>query len=508
MSEKAAKSEQSFSQTCAKAGISEMGKRWLDITLDPFKDLNMPTAGFPDEIQLQSVVETIHDTITLKAPASAAGGIWDANIFLDQLYTQVTMFQTNTALVDNNFVATGQLSTGLRGGLVVRSAGTGIALGMATSDPVASISLKQDVLTDPNSDFRVVGIGMEVHNTTAEINKQGAIITYRIADVPSTNTVANFVVDATGTLACIPTSCPGAKLAEPPLSANSAIDLPGSLQWEAADGCYVVAILDNNVNPLANAQAICPITQESGINFIPQLTITGASRMVTMPFKNSLQPYSLCGAYLTGLSNSTTLQVNLTYYVEIFPSKDNILRRVSSPSPPLDSRALKMYGDIVRNLPTGVQVSDNFLGAFIAGIASIARTALTYLPTIGKVLGTAYNIAETAYKGAGMVDQYLSGNTQPKLQLTNGNNEIIVSPNPSEQRLVNRLVQERQQVQQTENRLINTVNNNNNNLTMTRGKESPTLRVVRTRKAKKNYQNSLAKYGGPSTKTGNTFVSL
>ena len=69
----------------------------------------------------------------------------------------------------------------------------------------------------------------------------------------------------------------------------------------------------------------------------------------------------------------------MTYYVEVFPKKSSVLRRSVQPAPGLDAKALDLYAHIVAKMPVGVEVNDNFLGAFISGIATIARTAGSWL---------------------------------------------------------------------------------------------------------------------------------
>lgn len=393
MSTAAVKAETSLAKTCRALSITEKGKRWLDSALDPFKDLNMPTAGFPDSVVLPSVIETIHDSISVTVPASAGAGLWDCNIFLDQMYSSIPMYETTFNSTTSAAFSSGQGATPYtRGGLQVRSGVAGSALGMLSS--TGSLAFKADVI--PDADIRIVGLGLEIHNTTAELQKQGALITYRISDTPITNGTVNVAVDA-GVTTCISSSYQKLDLIEPPATAGEAIDMPGSLQWEAKDGAYVVAILDTPENPPLEPETNFPVSFDatSGKHFGPNITQTGAARHMTVSSKPMPTSFSLSGVYLTGLSNATTLQVNLTYYVEIFPTKNNVLRRVSQPSTAADQQALKLYGQVVTSLPTGVMVAENFAGGFIAGIARIASSLVRYAPQVVRIASGAAEVVNT-----------------------------------------------------------------------------------------------------------------
>jgi len=402
MTEKAAKAERSLANTCAKLGITETGKRWLDLCLDPFKDLNMPTAGYPDAVTIPSVVQTIHDSYSVAVPASvAAGANWDCNVFLDQLYNTQELNSVPFNPAVNLATRAGQgIVAYKRGGLVVRSGPAGSAL--AISSTTFGADLKQDVLNE--GDTRLIGIGMEIHNTTGELYKQGALVCYRVPDAPVSDLTINLLEDY-GLTACTPLAMPGVFLTDVPSTASEAIDLPGSLQWEAKDGAYIVPILTSPVNYPSEPEPLLPIEKEGSNYYLPTLTSIGVQRVI-QPFddvSNLIHGFSTSGVYLTGLSYQTTLQVNLTYYVEVFPKITSVLRRSVQPAPGLDAKALDLYAHIVSHLPCGVEVNDNFLGAFIAGIARIASTVGRVVPTVMRGLGAVSDVANVI-QGLGSSD--------------------------------------------------------------------------------------------------------
>jgi len=398
MTEKAAKAERSLANTCAKLGITEVGKRWLDLCLDPFKDLNMPTAGYPDSVTMPSVVQTLHDSYTISAPSSVtAGNNWDLNIFVDQLYNNVALYQTSYDASQQTVYQGTQGTTPYgRGGLVMRSGPVGGQLGIQTT--TFGASLKQDILGE--GDVRLIGIGLEIHNTTQELKKQGSLICYRIPDAPVSNLVLNQLIDL-GVTPCIPLAQHAVSLIEVPTTATQAIDMPGSVQWEAKDGAYIVPILSAPTNPPDTPEVLAPIELDelTGQNYYPKMSTIGAGRMVYLPnpTANMVHGFSPSGCFMSGLSYETTLTVNLTYYVEVFPKKGSVLRRSVQPAPGLDAKALDLYAHIIAHMPLGVPVNDNFLGAFISGIAAIARTVGGFLvsngPTIARGISAVSQVA-------------------------------------------------------------------------------------------------------------------
>lgn len=401
MAATAAKAEISLAKTCKKLGITEEGKRWLDLCLDPFKDMNMPTAGLPDTIELPSVVETIHDTVNISVPSSAGAGLWDCNIFLDQLYSAVDVYSTNAFNSEHILARVGQTLTGTRGGVQIRSGPAGTALSQNFS--AAPLNLKPDVFA--GADIRLIGIGLEVHNTTAEINKQGSVVAWRSPEADEEPALVTLINDNTGTTPCVSTTVLSCFLADPPATAGEAIDLPGSLQWEAKDGVYIVPVMTQPTVLPDSHRPFMPVGSDTttALIYTPQILAGGVANVQYSTARNLKLPFGMAGCFFTGLSNSTTLQLNLTYYVEVFPNKLNVLRRIAQPSPPNDAMALQLYGKIQESLPVACQVSDNFIGAFIAGVARVASTVVRALPAVGRALGAGSQLI-SALNGDGFMN--------------------------------------------------------------------------------------------------------
>lgn len=424
MSDLAAKAEKSIASTCKNMGVTEMGRRWFDLCVDPFKDLNMPTAGYPDTVTTPSVIQTIHDSLVVTAPGAFN---WDCNIFIDPLYIGAGLVQTPSSTNPNVKIRSGQGAFSYpRGGLIIRSAAANTPLDFTTA--TASLGFKTDAVAQ--CDFRVIGLGLEIHNTTAEINLQGALITYRVPSADLEEVTVTLVDTDSGATSCTPTALKTYVLPAPPTTAAEAIDMPGSLQWEAKHGAYIVPRIVAPSLPPVSLEFVGMLTAEGQFNVISAI---GANKLMHAGSFSAPTGFSCSGVYLTGLSASTTLQVNLTYYVEVFPYKENVLRRSVQPTPGLDAAALKLYNYVSEKLPTGVPVADNSLGTFISGVARIASGVFRAIPGIARQIGGAVNVVSSI---ADAMDFGRSANHLPNNNIVELRGQYI--PNNNALEVVNR----------------------------------------------------------------------
>lgn len=386
--DKAAKAEARIKAVCERLGITPGGRLWLDCALDPFKDIVQKPIGYPDRNMAPTVIQTVHDSIEVVKPTSIGPGAWDCNIFLDEVWRSVDLFQAYDPVANNLFERLGQDTTPYRrGGLVVRSALAGSPLTILTTQNAQCLSLVTDVFDNAVS-ARVIAIGLEIHNTTAEIYKQGSIIPYRISDQSARKIYT--ACDNSAIISNTP-SCSGTDLSEPPATGSQAIDLPGSVQWDAAKGVYLVPTFSSEGNDPQDLIAMVTECTDytSGLSYVPVMTRVGGTVLFDQTSTNVNLPTTLSGAFLQGLSESTSLTVNLTYYVEQFPSFSSNLHRISAPSCPEDFPAIELYTKVSRLMPTGVEVNDNFLGAFIAGVSRVLSTVSTFAPMVFKGINSA-----------------------------------------------------------------------------------------------------------------------
>jgi hypothetical protein len=376
----AVQAEKKLYNKCKALGISDAGFKWLDTALDPFKDITIKPMGYPDRLMAPSVIQTVHGTFDIKVPTSAGGGNWDCMIFVDQIATPVPL-RLSPAI--NGYVIAQDTQSGTkhqRGGINVRSGPAGSSLDITTTSDNESI----DPTLYTNSKGRVIGIGFEVHNTTSDLNRQGSVTTFRVCD-PSTDEIVTSVIDHLGIAACTPTTQKAIFLAEPPATATEAEDLPGSVSWAAEKGCYVVPVFmeEDNIPTDLGIVGVLVKDEDFGL-YYPPIVALGTITAPDPSFATAKLPTSLSGAFFTGLSPQTTLTLKYVYYFEQFPSIQSSLKRVASHSCPEDFIAIEAYTKIAKDLPTGVPVGENFLGAFIAGISRLAAWVLPKIPQMIK----------------------------------------------------------------------------------------------------------------------------
>jgi len=90
-----------------------------------------------------------------------------------------------------------------------------------------------------------------------------------------------------------------------------------------------------------------------------------------------LTDFNIAGAYFSGLSNSTTLTVNIIHYFERFPSidipSDVNLVVLAKPSCRYDPKALELYSAVIRHMPVGVPQRFNGLGDWFREAVQTAK---------------------------------------------------------------------------------------------------------------------------------------
>lgn len=348
--------------------LTPAGAQWVTQTLDPFHDWEVTPTGYPDTTVGNSFIQTVNlsKTYTMSAPS-------DVSIFtLPQLGTR-TMYQqgfSSPTVLNPAFSA----SYGLLGPLnVVVTAGGQATMPGFNPLTQAWLSCPAPTLVDAFDlspylvgDTRLVGIGFEVHNTSPELVKSGAVVTYKTAQ--STTDSMIYTVPPGG--AVVADLVPVVRSVMPPATAAEALLLAGSQQWEAYDGAYVVGSLAHSSNPIDVANykdqiyepTFTPVPDAAGyagIGLVPR---------VTTLFPNSSNwvqstPWNTVGAYFTGLAVNSVLTVNLKAFIECFPSSDQVSYvSLTRPSNPFDPLALELYarasfllkpGTLVQNNPDG-----------------------------------------------------------------------------------------------------------------------------------------------------------
>lgn len=450
--EKAAKAEERIKRVCESLGITPGGRLWLDTALDPFKDIAQKPIGYPDMCMAPSVVQTVHDSFEISLPSGRTGN-WDCNIFIDQVWDKVYLKKTTRYLTDTSPTADSQTGLGYaRGGMVVRMGAAGEFLDIEKTENTLSHGLVKDVF-DQETSARLLAIGFEVHNTTAELHKQGSVICYRVSDDP-VKTIYTPLPDS-GITITNNISVPAVELTEPPCTAGQAIDLYGSIQWDAAKGVYVVPTFAKATNDPADFRELVVGAKNMNDGSFYTQAISVVGKTTYIPALNVELPTTISGAFFTGLSEQSTLQVNVTYYVEQLPSYTSGLRRLCNKSCPEDFAALELYTKVVREMPTGVEVNQNFLAGFVSGISRIAQIVSRAAPTVLRGIGVAGQMLDVlspdrSSEHASSLVAQTNVRRAPNVQQKQPSRDIIIKEPNNRQIVIHEGPQKQQQQQQSQ----------------------------------------------------------
>jgi len=253
---------------------------------------------------------------------------------------------------------------------------------------------------------------------------QGLVTCYRAPapgrDTKSTTLFLNEVGTGAGGLTL--GSCDTIVYSGPPQTIAEAMLLPGTVQWKAKDGAYVVPTLNSSDLPSGN-DATIPIIFWSGANgtsrgpYAYNVNVTGTNPIPTaggvnfsfvFPGTISLTDFNFAGAYFTGLSNSSTLTVNVIRYFERFPSidfaNDLALVVLGKPSCRNDPQAQELYSAVIRHMPVGVPQRFNGLGDWFKEAVQTARDIVA--PVLSAIPNPLAQFGSMALKGiAGNIDK-------------------------------------------------------------------------------------------------------
>lgn len=320
---------------------------------------------------------------------------WDCHIiqwpWLDVLGMTTSSTRTNNVIQ----ISTTPVISGIGGTQAYPvAAGTPLSLSLAGS--------QTNTLGPPYSQGsgRLIGIGVEVINTTAEIYKQGLVTVYRMPQ-PRQEAATYYGEDPTGgTLQ----SWSAQPMRLPPLTVGDALLYPGSRQWKASEGAYIVPSFVGSANEPKPVNYITPIMvggatltdpNEDDVCLAlnnqpvwytaPQGYVTIVGNIGYSP-ATKIYPIHMSGCVFSGLSAQSTLQCNTTFYYESFPSVAEDILVLAKPSATFDPVALSILSRCLNTLPVGVPAGMNEEGDWFA---SLVDTIAEWAPKIGGLMGDA-----------------------------------------------------------------------------------------------------------------------
>lgn len=395
--------------------ITPQGRDWLIAAMDPFHDSQLDSLeGWPDVECGASVVYCVKKSVQVQKPALTDTGNWDCHIMMWPMTGTVDFCESlgRQSNVVNGPAQPIVAPYGGIGGLQIGGTPAGGSWN-PISDAETCINIAQITL---DSDYsrgsgRLIGIGFEVHDTTAELYKQGACTVYRM-QAENRDVSTYQIYNSTGSPSTpYAGSYPATTLRLPPQTQTSAMLIPGSRQWDAEQGCYVVGAFCSEENP---AIGIAPTMAAIYVNPDDDYdcTINTSSLYLQKQYNvfggapayrpQRVHPIHQSGAIFSGLAVQASLTVNVNFFYEAFPGPSDVKTLVlAKPSCKYDPCVMELYSRLVQELPVGVPVSENGLGDWFLDAATKAA----------KYIGPALAMMpHPIAKGAGAALTYL-GNT-------------------------------------------------------------------------------------------------
>lgn len=400
-------------------------------TLDPFHDTNYSYVGLPDARNDHSVVQCVKKTISIKKPAGLPAGDWDVHICslpernhypvaggVPALSTATTLNEDGLAFdmaswsaVEPNIAIAPLVWTAVPSGL--KTYPTSV-----TDVPAASITRG---VVDLNDYFagnsRIIGGGFEIHNVTNKLQVKGTCTVYRLPQTytPSSLGYYDRVTKSDGAFINYWPQPHFTVISRmPPATADEALLLPHSKQWNAEFGSYQVFTMDfdqpNTTQfgqrhfgyfDFAGGQSAGVVGD--GTSLLPGIT-WGVSRslaqaqIVAAPAgtKNTVSvcaPFKVwsadtTGCFYTGLGDETTLTLTAIFIIETFPTQPSPLVTLATPPPSYDPAFFKLYKDVALMLPPGVMVGENASGDWWETVIDTVADVASSLVPGGKYVFT------------------------------------------------------------------------------------------------------------------------
>jgi len=431
--------------------ISATSKDYLLAALDPYHDreFDIPR-GVPDGNTQRSVVRCINQTRTIGAPEGLAPGeSWVCVISNNQFLNTAQMRLIADLKRNNNVVLESLDGTSNYVGSCEEHFIDIDVYGEDGDPDYAQIAKPADVTAsygfslDPTlarGIGRFVGCGIEVHNVTAELYRSGTVTVGEVpqATIPewTLNQLNVLTTDTTNnTLNPKPRYQVRSDVASTvraitnrPSTLSQAMMYPGSQQWEAKDGLYMVLAQQGQCNEPAPPEYVFPVFWNQEIDEDPNNSVN-SSALLVVPTESAADvtigqctrgpmkwaPLSSKFAYFSGLSQETKLTINCRLFYESFPSylQTDILT-LSSPSPDMDPHAMAIYQHCMTHLPIGVPVGMNGLGEWFAeAVSEFADVAGLGLSALGVPFAT-----QIAGGAKALADRYIK--TQAKKDSAQG----------------------------------------------------------------------------------------
>lgn len=426
------------------------GANYVRKCLDPFHDFEVRLDGLPDSNTSRVVIQEVTQSQTFAVPSGIAGN-WDLHV-VSMPDLQNTIMQAGVLSAGANITkAANQLPGGNQAfGLVTVTAvpNSGITFPNGSAYLANSAGSVFDFSAYFAGQKRLIALAFEVHDTTAQLYKQGACTVYRLPQATSISALSFTSSDISAGTSNVGVPSIGMLSRMPPSTLSEALLLPGARQWEASEGAYVVAVSDPQRNDLngsewfsrvytkgdAGTGVQCLYAPPDGVSAVVGTTTPAGGSTAIGPYwtkPSKPVPFHTAGAYFTGLNVNATLTITVKAIFETAPTPDNAqLVVLAQPSPDYDPVAIELYKAAAARIPVGVPVGENASGDFwdkvLGTISEVAPILGSVIPLpgasiIGNIAGKAAKMGQTVRNTASERKQ-VTGNFG-----SNGNKNSVVA---------------------------------------------------------------------------------
>jgi hypothetical protein len=393
--------------------VTQDGRDWLMQILDPFPDYRQRIVGMPDENQASSLTRKIKLSFNIQCPTSVVTPTFDClicfvpNLFEPSSSNSVGVKHPRSLYMGKNGTVTDPTnsSNAIYGigpvfSYCVESGNTVFPTSGLFTDNAAGRFTKLDLTPYLNtSRVRMLGGGIEVTNTTPELYRSGAI---SVCDISSEFISVNILTNDQ-TINNYNSTVPAHMMNAPISNLASMRQAPGSVRWNADDGCYAVLRQSKKENPFRHpvsaaqlyyADYFVPTSSSEffGLDYtgvgnfgVPiNTSATNGTFQPYLPPPSLPVPFDMKCILLTGCDSHSTFTVDLNLLLEYIPAQDNFMdQALSVPSPRYDPIAIELYSRVMSELPPAVPVWENAEGDWWEKVLDgIAKWA----PSIGSVV--------------------------------------------------------------------------------------------------------------------------
>ena len=375
----------------AQIGLTPCGTDWLIAALDPFHDNQLEhLTGWPDEITTPSVLRQVKASAAITFAAGVPQDVYI--VAYPWLSTcQFTGFTTTGGNTVNSVAVTPTVITSPVSVYAV-TPGTSPVY---SSTPSISLNFPSSMQSGKG---RLVGMGYELLNVTAPIQRSGTLYAWRLPGLEEEVETYQFYNGAV-----LSSAISTRRLCTPPRTVAQAELIPGTRSWAAEEGSYQVLPFVGD-NPALYPSVVSPVmlpvqgTVQVDSPNVGQSILTGPG--TTGANLNRLVPSNLMGTIVTGLNDQAKLTLNVVWFYEEFPDVNSPVLTLATPSCEYDPLALALYTEVLNSLPVAVPSSWNVEGSWWWDVVTAIKNHATETgKMIGGVQGAAVGAAASHIAG-------------------------------------------------------------------------------------------------------------